>query len=208
MGVFSEILGLTKDREDALTKAGAVNIRSFGKRQILSAPDDDTEGIGILLTGTALLENMNTDSQRRILDYYEAQDIFGQKFVPNTDDGGYYVISASKCQVAFMNLQNPVVRQFLRDVPTRFLDDGLMTAHQRSLVHIGILGQRSLRQKLLAFFYRLSKRRQSKTFGLPFSFTDCADYLAVDRSAMMRELGRMKEEGLIQISGRRITLIL
>ena len=41
---------------------------------------------------------------------------------------------------------------------------------------------------------------------MPFSYTDCADYLFVDRSAMMRELGRMKEEGLIRTEGKRIWL--
>ena len=41
---------------------------------------------------------------------------------------------------------------------------------------------------------------------MPFSLTDCADYLGADRSAMMRELGRMKEEGLVAVQGREIRL--
>lgn len=207
MGIFSDILGLTKEQEDALTKTGAVNIRKFGKRQILSTPDDDREIIGILLSGTAFLDSANYDSQRRILDYYETGGIFGQKFVPNMDDGGYYVISGAKCQVAFLNLQNPVVRQFLHNAPTRFLDDGIMAMQRRSLTHIDILGQRSLRQKLLAFLTDLSRQKKSESFYMPFSFTDCADYLAVDRSAMMRELGKMKEQGLLETNGRKITLL-
>lgn len=41
---------------------------------------------------------------------------------------------------------------------------------------------------------------------LPFSFSVLADYIATDRSAMMRELRHLKEEGLVQTEGRRVTL--
>ena len=39
------------------------------------------------------------------------------------------------------------------------------------------------------------------------SLTDLADYLSIDRSAMMRELRIMKDEGIIEKSGNRITLL-
>ena len=34
-----------------------------------------------------------------------------------------------------------------------------------------------------------------------------ADYIATDRSAMMRELKRLREEGLLRSDGRRFTLL-
>ena len=43
----------------------------------------------------------------------------------------------------------------------------------------------------------MSAKNFSKTFTLPFSLTDLADYLSVDRSAMMRELKSLKNEGII-----------
>ena len=53
----------------------------------------------------------------------------------------------------------------------------------------------------------LSTRNLNKTFSLPFSLTDLADYLSVDRSAMMRELKLLKEDGFIKKNGKRITLV-
>ena len=47
----------------------------------------------------------------------------------------------------------------------------------------------------------------SSTFVLPFSLSVLADYIATDRSAMMRELKKLKEEGLVQNEGRRFTLL-
>ena len=46
----------------------------------------------------------------------------------------------------------------------------------------------------------LSTRKLSKTFTLPFSLTDLADFLSIDRSAMMRELKLLKEDGFIDKS--------
>ena len=45
-----------------------------------------------------------------------------------------------------------------------------------------------------------------KSFILPFSLTDLADYLSVDRSAMMRELKLLRDEGFIEKNGNKITL--
>ena len=66
---------------------------------------------------------------------------------------------------------------------------------------------KSTRDKLLAYFNMVSRRNGSRIIYLPFSYTDLADYLAVNRSAMTRELSNMKVEGLIETKGRRIKLL-
>lgn len=72
---------------------------------------------------------------------------------------------------------------------------------------IELLTQRSTRDKLLMYFSLISTRKLSKTFELPLSLTDLADYLNVDRSAMMRELKLLKEDGLVDKIGNRIILL-
>ena len=42
---------------------------------------------------------------------------------------------------------------------------------------------------------------------LPFSLTTLADYLSVDRSAMMREIRNLIDEGFISKEGNRIKLL-
>ena len=72
---------------------------------------------------------------------------------------------------------------------------------------IELLTKRSTRDKLIDYFISLSAQTFSKSFKLPLSLTDLADYLGVDRSAMMRELKLLKEDGFIQKEGNRITLL-
>ncbi len=74
-------------------------------------------------------------------------------------------------------------------------------------MRIELLTKRSTRDKLLGYFTFLSTRTLSKTFELPFSLTDLADYLSVDRSAMMRELKLLKEDGFIDKNKNKITLL-
>ena len=65
-------------------------------------------------------------------------------------------------------------------------------------LRIELLSQKTIRDKLLSYFRILSENNFSKTFVIPFSLTDLADYLSIDRSAMMRELKMLKEDGIIK----------
>ena len=72
---------------------------------------------------------------------------------------------------------------------------------------VDILSQRSTRNKIMSYFKGLSAKNNSNTFTMPFSLLALANYLCVDRSAMMRELKKMKEEGLVETSGNQVTLL-
>jgi CRP-like cAMP-binding protein len=68
-------------------------------------------------------------------------------------------------------------------------------------VHINILSRRTTRQKLLTYFDTVSEG--ANDFEIPLSFTDLADYICSDRSAMMREIKNMKDEGVLILDGRK-----
>lgn len=206
MKIFGGFFGMSKEQAEGLMSAGLLNIRSFEKRQILMDMDGEPDEMGILLSGRALLESTNLDDQRRILNYYGTQDLFYRKAFPDLEKGSYYVVSKTKCQVAYVNYAKLTAGHSAHGMRTRLLDEMVMTSQRRLLVHVDILGQRTMRQKLMAYFSYLSHEAGSNSFEMPISLTDCADYLSVDRSAMMRELGKMKAEGLIRKQGSRIEI--
>ena len=65
----------------------------------------------------------------------------------------------------------------------------------------------SIREKLLTYLTRQAERTGSATFQVPMGRTELAEYLCTDRSAMTRELSRMREEGLIDFDKRTFTLL-
>ena len=54
-----------------------------------------------------------------------------------------------------------------------------------------------MREKLALYLLEEAKRNKSMAFNITLSRNDLAEYLNVSRSAMSRELSRMKEDGLI-----------
>lgn len=70
-----------------------------------------------------------------------------------------------------------------------------------------IITKTTIRDKLLAYFDIKYKKTGSKNIYLPISMSEFADYLAVNRSAMSRELKYLKEEGFIDIKNKKIILL-
>ena len=62
---------------------------------------------------------------------------------------------------------------------------------------IEILTQKTIRNKLLEYFRIEALKNRSKIIYLKSTWQDLADYLAIDRCAMTRELKYLKEEGFI-----------
>ena len=46
-----------------------------------------------------------------------------------------------------------------------------------------------------------------KSFTIPYNYTDLADFLSVDRSAMMREIKLLIDDGFVKKDGNKITLL-
>lgn len=69
------------------------------------------------------------------------------------------------------------------------------------------LSQRMTRDKLLSYLSEQSIKHGSSNFEIPFNRQQLADYLAVDRSAMSKELGRLRKEGILEFSKSHFSLI-
>lgn len=59
------------------------------------------------------------------------------------------------------------------------------------------MGQRTTRDKLMSYLSAEARRLGKYEFDIPFSRQQLADYLAVERSGLSLELGKMKRDGLL-----------
>ncbi len=66
---------------------------------------------------------------------------------------------------------------------------------------------RRLRIREVVLFPATRRRARQPHAPLPFSLSMLADYISADRSAMMREMRKMREEDLISTEGRSVTLL-
>ena len=69
-----------------------------------------------------------------------------------------------------------------------------------------VLTQKTMREKLLYYLEQEADKCGEKTFAIPFTRDELADYLGVYRSALSRTISEMKKENIIDSSGRRFTI--
>ena len=62
---------------------------------------------------------------------------------------------------------------------------------------IEVVSKRTIRDKLLAYLSLQAQTQDSPYFDIPLGRVELAEYLCVDRSALTRELAKMKEEGIL-----------
>lgn len=71
---------------------------------------------------------------------------------------------------------------------------------------IAMYTQKSLRENLMDYFLALSTQQKSNSVVLTVTKKQLADYFGVQRPSLFRELKQMKDEGLIEIANKRITI--
>lgn len=192
-----------------LLKLLETSILSYPKNTaILSVSNDNV--IGVVLEGKAQIIRTDYNGNRTIIEELEEESVFGTTISSLSSDE-CEIITKENTKVLIIdydliikkeNTNYAYYNQFIKNllnITTEIIEE----KNDR----IEILTKKSIRDKLLEYFNIYSKKHGSKIIYLPFSFTDLSDYLAVDRSAMSRELKNLKEEGFIETKDRKITLL-
>ena len=188
-----------------------VQKKTFSKNEVITTYIEKRNQFCILISGTADLVRYDLNGNRTIVEHFSKNDIFGEVFYLVTTNNELLVEAKEKCEVLIYSYNdihtkcksNCKFHQTLAE----YLPELILTKVTNLNMRVELLTKRSIRDKLIGYFSLLSTRNLSKTFTLPFSLTDLADYLSVDRSAMMRELKSLKEEGFIEKVGNKITLL-
>lgn len=169
------------------------------------------EMLGVLTDGTAVIERVGREGERTILEHLEPGGVFGDMMMFRTaGDNSVVVRCAAPCCVSFLRSE-AVLRRCERacECHSRLVENlfHLVTDKATSLSErVEVLSRRSIREKLLRYFELQAAKNAGGAFCLPFSLSALADYISTDRSAMMRELKKMRQEMLVTVSGRRIIL--
>ena len=175
----------------------------FEKNRIISS-DLDNQTIGLIVNGEAFVERYDYNGNRFIIEKLEKNSLFGNCFYNLKND--INVTATSDCEVLFFSYNY----LFKKNKNTIIISNFLELSVNKNLnlnIHLNLLSKRNIKDKLLTYFRILSAYKKNKTFILPWTYTDLADYLAIDRSAMMREIARLKKEGYLKTDNKKITLI-
>lgn len=177
--------------------------KTFQAGETICTYGSDFHDIGIIGTGTASVVRYEYNGARTILERLGPQDIFGQLLSCGCGDTGLSVICDTPCQAMFIQygkISSPCCsacshhHQLTKNL-LELISERAVSLSRR----VEVLSRRTIREKLICCFSQLACDNHSSSFCLPFTMVDLADYLSIDRSAMTRELRKMKEEGLIEM---------
>lgn len=185
-----------------------IETKIYDKNNAIIHFSETSRNLGIITAGQAHLIRTDIEGRKNIIEYYEHGDIFGKMLTPYSDINSYYILAKERCTVAFID-DAKLINKCKNNCESHnsFLNKVLISSYMKTQTHIDVLSQRTTKAKLLTFFEYLRKTKLSDKFTLPLSFSDLADYLSVDRSAMMREIKKMREAKLIETDGNTVTLI-
>lgn len=166
--------------------------------------------IGIIIEGHIQITKTDYNGNRIIIEDLKENSVFGT-MTQSISYKEYDIYCKSNSKIIIIDFDQIInydesksyyFTQFLKNL-LKILSEKIIQNNER----IEILTNKTIRDKLLAYFKFNSKNSVNRIIYLPFTFTDLADYLAVNRSAMTRELKNLKEEGFIEIKDKKIKLL-
>lgn len=197
--------------ENFKNNCNRVQIKKFSKDETVTTYIEKRNQICIVLSGEVDLIRYDLNGNKTIVGHFIDFDIFGEVFYPANTNNELFVVARKKSEILFFTYDTLFTKCRRNCDFHKELTDNLSELFLEQIIslnlRIELLTKRTIREKILSYFDILSKHSIRKTFSLPFSYTDFADFLSVDRSAMMRELKLLVDEGFIKKNGAKITLL-
>ena len=186
-------------------------IQRCKQREIIAVYGQPFQGIGIVASGRVTLTRETCSGNRIMLDILDAGDTFGEMVA----------FSDSKVWPATVITQEDSCLLFLP--PDKILGNcsNICTSHSTLIMNmLNILSNRALllnkkieylsakniRSKLSSYLLDISRQTADDTFTIPMKRHELADYLNITRPSLSREMGLMRDAGIIDFDGALIKI--
>ena len=178
-------------------------IEHFDKKYTVFAEGSPARHIGIVLSGSVQVVQVDYFGNRSILSVMGPSEVFAEAFacaeVPTLPVS---VIADEPCEIMLIDsahilhtcenhcgFHQQLIFNLMKDLAEKTL-----LFHQR----IEITSKRTTRDKLLSYLAMEARKAGSHSFDIPFDRQELADYLEVDRSGLSAEISKLKKEGILE----------
>lgn len=205
--------GIEGEAFDSLLHCLSVEIKDYSRGESLIVQGQQVISAGLVVEGKVCAVKMDYDGRESISALVGEGELFGEILM---SAGGFkspvWVLATSPCKICYISLRKIVSGcnkncssheqlrlNFLEIISKKFWEQN------RRLTYLSI---KNLRPKLLAYFSdRISDVSGSLEFTVSFTREQMAAYLGAERSALCRELSRMKNEGLISYQKKYFSIL-
>lgn len=194
--------GISETELTAMLSCLETREERFPKDTFLLRAGDTAESIGLVLSGSVLVVQEDIWGNRNILSKAGPGQTFAAAYACAPGSLlNVSVLAETPVTAMFLNVKrvlnvcpsacahhSRIIRNLLGELAEKNLRFGEKLTH---------MGQRTTRAKLMSYFSAEAQRLGTYEFDIPFSRQQLADYLAVERSGLSLELGKMRSEGLL-----------
>ena len=200
--------------------------RNYKKSAYMLMEGESVKRVGVILKGTVMMEKEDLFGNIYFFRTLKQDEIFGDPFLAREPiDCTVNYRAATDCEIMYFNYQDLFTLCSKHCRCHKVMAENLaylLSQKTRSLLaKIEILSKNSLRERILTFFALVSKHIllygieaqvvEDEALGLtqvviPYNHTELAEYLCVNRSAVVRELHRMEDEGILTCEGKTYTI--
>ena len=182
MPVFKNI-----DNEDLvyLKSINAFRIEKYKRNNIIFHTGEIIHEIGIVISGNVIIENNDLWGNKTILSIVTSGQVFGESYAYSHLPLMVNTVAADSATILFFDLN-------ILDNPTR---KNIILSNRSFCT-----APKTIRGRLSIYFSGQSTINNSNEFDIPFNRQQMADFLNLDRSALSKELCKMRNEGLIDFN--------
>jgi len=187
-------------------------VESFDKKYTVFFEGAPAKYIGIVLSGSVQISQVDYYGNRSILAHIGPGGLFGESYacagvaalpisIVADEDSKLLLMDCRRITTSCCNacaFHNRMIQNLLRLVAEKNL-----VFDQK----IQITSRRSTREKLMAYLMNQAKSSRSNTFTIPYDRQELADYLEVDRSGLSAEISKLRKEGVLKSEKNRFTLL-
>ncbi|MCQ4638070.1 Crp/Fnr family transcriptional regulator [Anaerovorax odorimutans] len=196
---------------DSLLNCLSARRQIYEKHEFVFTAGDHAALTGIVVSGSLRILKEDYWGNRTIIENLAPGDVFGEAFCcAETEIIPVSVMAGERTEVLLLDY-----KKILTTCPrscqfhTKIIGNMMKILAQKNIAlmqKMEHITKRTTREKLLSYLSAQAILRGTSDFDIPFNRQELADYLSVDRSAMSAELGKMKDEGLLDYSRNHFTL--
>ena len=181
--------------------------KDYKKNDIILAENTKVEYFGIITNGKIALSNFDYFGNRNILNVFEKGDSFAEALVSLEIQIPHEVISLTDSSIVWIEYKSLSKSLYYQKI----LNNLLNIISTKNLIlnkKLQILSKRTTREKILEYLSNQKKALSlDSNFEINLNRNEMADYLALDRSKLSRELGKLKKEGIIDLKKKKFKLL-
>lgn len=194
--------GIAEEDLTSMLHCTGYHLATFKKGQVITLEQEEIRHIGIVLSGAVDMVLEDLWGSKTLLVRSRETEMFGETFACGDDNRALATfVAAEDSQVVFIPFHKIMhtcnhACQFHHQLVENMVR--IIAGKNRELLRkVDIVSKKTLREKILAYLSVQSQLQQSRYLELPLGRVELAQYLCADRSALTRELEKMRADGLI-----------